>query len=149
MSSFRSPRRKNRSRERWGRTRARWVVLGLALLAPAAALPQEGPPISDIVVEGARTIDPERVRALSGLAVGQSLSPRSMQRAVRSLWETDLFNDVALSTRPAGNAGVTVVLSVVEAPVITGVQLEGIDEVDNEDVDKAVGLQRGDRLLEH
>jgi outer membrane protein insertion porin family len=113
------------------------------------ALAQEGPPISDVLVEGVRTIDPERVRALSGLSVGQPLSPRSVQRAVRALWETDLFNDVALSTRPAGGAGVVVVLSVDEAPVITGIQLEGVDKVDDKDVEAAVGLTRGDRLLEH
>lgn len=135
----------------WRRAEIALLVGLLAVLSASTTVSaQEAPSIAGIVVEGARTIDPERVRALSGLAVGQRLTTRAVQQTVRSLWATDLFNDIAVSSRPAPDGrGVVVVIDVTEAPVITGVQLEGVDEVDDKDVEAALGLKRGDRLLEH
>jgi len=128
------------------------LVVAIAALSflPAAVHAQESPAIAEVVVEGARTLDPERVRALSGLAAGQRLTQRAIQRAIRSLWDTDLFDDVALTTRPAAIASaVVVVLHVDEAPVITAVEIRGPDKVKKKDVEAVVGLRRGDRLLRH
>jgi outer membrane protein insertion porin family len=125
------------------------ILAGVALF-PAATHAQDSPSIAEVVVEGAETLDPERVRALSGLAAGQRLTQRAMQRAIRALWDTDLFDDIALTTRPATIASaVVVVLQVDEAPIITDVQIEGTDKVKTKDVEAVVGLRRGDRLLRH
>ena len=125
------------------------AVVALCLL-PAGARAQEAPSIAEVVVEGARALDGERVRALSGLAPGQRLTQRTMQRALRTLWDTDLFDDLALTTRPAATpTAVIVVLEVDEAPVITDVRINGIDKVKRKDVEAALGLRRGARVLRH
>ena len=61
--------------------------LGAILIATSPVAAQgPGPTIADIVVDGTVTLDPERVRALSGLSLGSTLTPRVLQQAIRSLW---------------------------------------------------------------
>jgi outer membrane protein insertion porin family len=103
--------------------------------------------ISEIVVEGTQTIDPQRVSALSGLRRDALLTPRVMQQAIRTLWKTYLFNDIQIDTRPA-DGGVTVVLRVEEAPVVTALEFDGVDEVSETDVQEALKLRPGDRLVD-
>jgi outer membrane protein insertion porin family len=71
-----------------------------------------------------------------------------MQEAIRSLWRTNLFNDVAIVARPA-SGGAVAVIRVEEAPVITGIQLEGDDEVDEKDILGMIPFKAGDRMLEN
>lgn len=134
--------------------RASALILAAALaavvgaLAPAAARAQQAPPLVDVEVEGAVILDAARISALSGLAAESRLTPRAMQKAVDALWATGLFNDVAIEARQAPN-GVVAVIRVEEAPVITGVEIEGIDKVKRSDVESRLPLKAGDRLLEH
>ncbi len=141
------------ARRRFPRRPALFLAVAFLCALPAAVRGQEeglGPAIAEVQVEGTRTLDPERVRALSGLAPGQRLHERAMQRAIRALWDTDLFADIALVTRPAATpTSVIVVLQVREAPVITRVDVEGVDKVKRKDVDEVLKLRRGDRVLEH
>jgi outer membrane protein insertion porin family len=124
------------------------LVVATLLLATPHLYPQAvGVQISEIVVEGTQTIDPQRVRALSGLRGDGLLTPRVMQQAIRTLWKTYLFNDIQIDTRPA-DGGVTVVLTVEEAPVVTALKFDGVDEVSETDVEAALKLRPGDRLVD-
>lgn len=106
--------------------------------------------MADVVVEGARSIDAARVRALSGLTPGEHLTQRAAQRAIVDLWDTGFFDDVALSTRPVPDGtGLVVTLRVVEAPVLTRIRVEGADKVKEKDVLAKLGLRPGDRLARH
>lgn len=134
-------------------TRA-WVAVAALGAMPLAARPspaqQSSPMIAEVIVEGTRTLDPERIRALSGLTRGSVLTQRSLREAVRSLWKTNLFNEIAVTTRPgSGGLGMAVIVEVVEAPVITRLDFEGEDKVDRDDLEAALGLRPGDRLLKH
>ncbi len=134
------------------RSRRPALLLAMAALCalPALARAQEAPSIAEVVVEGSRTLDPERVRALSGLAAGQRLSQRTMQRAIRALWDTDLFDDIALTTRPASiPTALVVVLQVEEAPLVTSIDLQGIDKVKRKDVEEIITLRPGQRIPRH
>ncbi len=129
--------------------RARLVpvfLTAILLAASPATAQQAGPTISDIVVEGSTTLDPERVRALSGLTVGSELTTRAMQQGIRSLWRTNLFEDIAIDTRPAAT-GVILVLLVEEAPVITRMEFEGLNELERSDLEEVLGLRPGDRAI--
>ena len=117
----------------------------MPLAAPALAQ-QRGPTITDIEVEGTTTLDPERVRALSGLTVGSELTPRAVRQSIRTLWGTDLFEDIAIETHRAPN-GVQVVLRVEEAPVITRLEYEGLNELKRSDLEEVLGLRPGDRAI--
>lgn len=124
-----------------------FVLAAILLVAAPVAAQQPGPAISDIVVDGAVTLNPERVRALSGLNVGSTLTPRVLQQAIRSLWATDLFEDIAIAARPAPGGGAVVMVTVDEAPVITRLEFEGLDELKQSDVEEELEIRPGDRAI--
>lgn len=121
----------------------------IVLLTASLASAQEGPRISEVEVEGTRTVDASRVRALSGLTLEAVLTPRVAQQAIRTLWNTQLFDDIAVTSRPAADGGVIVIVRVTEAPVITRFDFEGEDAVERKDLETELGLKPGDRLLAH
>jgi len=123
------------------------VLAAILIVAPPVLAQAPGPTISDVVVEGAVTLDPERVRALSGLSAGSTLTPRVLQQAIRSLWATDLFKDIAVDARPAPDGGAVVVVMVDEAPVITRLEFEGLDELEREDIEEELEIRPGDRAI--
>ncbi|MDX1622775.1 MAG: outer membrane protein assembly factor BamA [Gemmatimonadota bacterium] len=125
------------------------LAIGVAA-APLSAQQPRAPRILDVEVEGTSTLDPARVAALSGLPDEERLTPRAMQSAIRSLWDTNLFDDVAVTSRPApAQDGVIAVITVEEAPVVTAIRLRGIEQVDEDDVRDRLAIRPGDRLLEH
>jgi len=147
-----------RSRERRDRVSpfslaSGFVPLGLALMAavcvvrPAAAQ-DAAPRLVGVEVRGTTLLDPERVTALSGLSGTTFLTPRAMQEAIRSLWKTQLFDDIGIESRDAAG-GVVAVITVDEAPVITGFDLDGNDEVDEKDIRGKIPFKVGDRMLEN
>jgi outer membrane protein insertion porin family len=101
-----------------------------------------------IEVEGSTLLDPDRVAALSGLPGTTFLTPRAMQEAIRALWRTNLFDDIAIVARSAPG-GALAVITVQEAPVITGIELQGDDEVDEKDILGKIPFKVGDRMLEN
>jgi outer membrane protein insertion porin family len=123
------------------------VTATFSLTVPARAQ-EAAPRLVGIEVEGATLLDPERISALSGLPGTTLLTPRAMQEAIRSLWRTNLFDDVAIVARPA-SGGAVAVITVEEAPVITGIELEGHDEVDEKDIRGMIPFKAGDRMLEN
>jgi outer membrane protein insertion porin family len=122
-------------------------VLAWALPATTARA-QDAPRLVGIEVQGTTLLDPDRVAALSGLPGATFLTTRGMQEAIRTLWNTQLFDDVGLDARPA-EGGVVAVITVVEAPVITGIELEGRDDVDEKDILAKIPFKPGDRMLAH
>lgn len=124
-----------------------FVLAGLALARPTQAQ-EPAPRLVGVEVQGATTLDPERVAALSGLPGATFLTARSVQEAIRSLWRTNLFDDVRVESRPAAD-GVVAVITVAEAPVITGFELHGNDEVDEKDIRERIPFREGDRMLEN
>ncbi len=116
---------------------------------PSSGRAQVASTISDIQVEGTKTLDPQRVAALSGLSTGTAATPRALQEAIRSLWKAGLFNDIAIDTRPGPpGAGVVAVIRISEAPVVTSVDFHGLHKIKKKDVQEKMPLKPGDRLLE-
>lgn len=130
------------------------ILFGTALTVATLclALPVRGqeaaPRMVGIEVEGATLLDPDRVAALSGLPGTTFLTPRAMQEAIRTLWRTNLFDDIAIVARPA-SGGAVAVITIEEAPVITGIELQGDDEVDEKDIRAKIPFKIGDRMLEN
>lgn len=125
-----------------------FLLVGLSAV-PAVA--QQGPRIADVEVLGATTIDPQRIQALSGLTVGRSVSLRLIQESIRTLWKSNLFNDVEITSRRHDGVGpdIDLIVQVEEAPVINEIRYEGSDKVKESDLRGKIGINRGDRLLDH
>jgi outer membrane protein insertion porin family len=96
---------------------------GTALVAPqiaAAQIQSQGAVIGAIEVQGNERIDSETILSYLPLAVGDSVDPQKLDVALKALFKTDLFSDVKLDM-----SGSTLVVRVVENPVINQVLFEG------------------------
>jgi outer membrane protein insertion porin family len=124
------------------------VVLLLTLMAPSALAGQEGAfVIGGFDVKGERTLSKDRILALSGLHVGDSITLVDLREAVRRLWDAEIFRDVSADVRQEPDGRVTVVFAVDEAPIASDVLVRGNKQIKTEKITEALGMHAGDRLL--
>src|SRR5450432_4165465 len=109
-------------------------VTGLSGALPRAVF-AAGALISDIVVEGNQRVEAETVRSYLTLNVGSPYDAEKADQSLRNLSETGLFGDVRITRR-----GSTVVVTVVENPVINKVVFEGNKEVDDKTLEGEVQM---------
>lgn len=124
----------------------RWLVHALAalvLLLPAAAAAFVDEPfvVEDIRVEGAERLDVGTVLNYLPVRTGETFSQSDARRAIRALYDTGLFRDVALY-----RDGEVLVVEVTERPAITEINIEGDFSIEEEQLLKSleqIGLARG------
>ena len=97
------------------------VAPATAQPAPVAQEPAAQRVIRSLAVTGAQRLEPETVRAYSGLTVGQAYNNEVLDEAIRTLIATELLADVGISGAETGN----IVIEVRENPVINRIILEG------------------------
>jgi len=118
----------------------RVLLVLAALLGCDAVLPRAGfaagAVIGDIVVEGNRRVEAETVRSYLTLNVGSPYDPGKADESIQNLFQTGLFGDVKIARK-----GSTVIVTVVENPVINKVVFEGNKEVDDKTLTGEVQLQ--------
>lgn len=97
--------------------------------------------IRDIRVEGLQRIAAGTVFNYLPVKIGDTVSERDTQEALRALFKTGFFRDVRLERQ-----GDVLVVSVVERPSIAGISIRGTDEFSEDDLKKAlkeIGLVEG------
>ena len=110
------------------------LVMALALTAPMVAV--GGMPglsgqayaqgvVKDIQVAGNRRVEPETVRSYLQFAPGEAYNAAKIDASLKALFATGLFSDVTIDPQ-----GSTIIVTVVENPVINQVAFEGNSEVD-------------------
>lgn len=104
------------------------VLLALAFLGASStgALAQQQSVLERIQVQGAQRIDPSTIISFVDLQPGQVVDRASLDRALKTLFATGLFADVAL--RQNGN---TLVVDVLENPVVNQIAFEGNDKIED------------------
>lgn len=98
--------------------------------------------ISEIKAEGLQRLDLGTILSYLPLSVGDELNTLSGQQALRALYRTGLFRDVAME-----RDGTTLIVRVAERPAITSFEIEGNKKVGGEELDKALkdaGLSEGE-----
>jgi outer membrane protein insertion porin family len=129
--------------------RKRWKALVLAaglalapigwLALPAPATAQNiftGDPIADIRIEGTQRIEPDTVRSYMGLSAGDPFAADRIDKALKNLFATGLFADVTF--RREGNS---LVVKVVENPIINQIAFEGNDHIEDKDLTQEIQLK--------
>ncbi len=92
--------------------------------------------VRSIRVEGNRRVEPETVKSYMQIAVGDRYSPGKVDDSLKALFRTGLFADVKISRR-----GSTIVVKVVENPIINVVAFEGNKEVEDTTLKTEVQLK--------
>ena len=116
-----------------------WPAPGLAQTRPAApARPAVAAPnvIQNIRVEGTNRIEVESVLSYMLIKPGDPFDPQRMDASLKALFATGLFSDVTLRRE-----GSTLVVRVVENPVINRLAFEGNKKLKTEDLQNEVELK--------
>ena len=83
--------------------------------------------IQAIEVRGAQRVDPGTVRSYMVIQEGDPFDPRRIDKSLKSLFATGLFADISLRRE-----GDTLVVNVVENPIINRIAFEGNNEFEND-----------------
>jgi outer membrane protein insertion porin family len=127
-----------------GRVRAALTILAAVMTVTVTAVTvqstetfaQSGPVIRDIRVVGNSRIESEAVRSYLTFTVGQHYDGYKADESLRALFGTGLFQDVHINLQ-----GSTVVVTLVENPIINRVAFEGNSEVKSETLSEEVQLK--------
>lgn len=92
--------------------------------------------IENIVIVGAQRVEPETVRTYLSVQEGDSFSTRSVNRSLKKLFATGLFADVTFKRE-----GNSLVINVVENPVINRIAFEGNRKLDDDTLNAEVSLR--------
>ena len=90
--------------------------------APAQA---QSSVVREINVAGNRRVEAETVRSYLQFSAGSAYEPAKVDRSIKALFATGLFSDVKID-----HDGSTVIVTVVENPIVNQVAFEGNSEVD-------------------
>jgi len=94
-------------------------------------------PITAIEVLGAERVEAETVRSYLPFAVGEEFDEAQTSAVVRSLFATGLFANVGVSQNEAG----TVVVQVLENPLVNRVVFEGNKQIDSKRLEEITQLK--------
>ena len=121
-----------------------WLALAILLLGFSAsvAVAQDQPSvvgggtIETIRIEGTQRIENETVLSYFGIRPGDVFDPERIDTGLKKLFATGLFKDVAI--RREGN---TLVINVVENPIINRIAFEGNRRIKDEDLQAELQLR--------
>jgi outer membrane protein insertion porin family len=112
------------------------ATLSAATLCGASMSTVMAAPDASIVVQGNRRIGADAIREHFRKPGGAPFAPAAMDKALKELYATGLFEDVKIA--PSGGR---LVVTVVEAPVIGRVRFEGNKKLQDKDLTKVIELK--------
>jgi outer membrane protein insertion porin family len=92
--------------------------------------------IQNIRVEGSKRVEPETVRSYLTFSTGDAYDPAQIDESLKALFATGLFQDVRIRRE-----GTTIVVIIVENPIVSRVAFEGNREIDDETLTSEVQLK--------
>ncbi|MEZ5828212.1 MAG: outer membrane protein assembly factor BamA [Hyphomicrobiales bacterium] len=108
------------------------ISVGLGDLSASA----QGAVIQSIVVEGNRRVEPETVRSYLSFSSGDAYDPAEVNQSLKTLFATGLFQDVRIRRQ-----GATIIVIVVENPIVNQVAFEGNREIEDDTLASEVQLK--------
>ncbi|MGH6831707.1 MAG: outer membrane protein assembly factor BamA [Methyloceanibacter sp.] len=92
--------------------------------------------IQDIRVEGSKRVEPETVRSYLTFSTGDTYDAAQIDESLKALFATGLFQDVRIRRE-----GATIVIIVLENPIVSQVAFEGNKEIEDETLASEVQLK--------
>ena len=111
------------------------VLFGISA-GGTAAWAQSAPVIRTIQVQGNRRVEPETVRSYLQFSPGSRYNPLKVDESLKALFSTGLFSDVRIRRQ-----GTTVIVKVVENPIVNRVAFEGNSEIDDDTLKAEVQMK--------
>lgn len=101
-----------------------------------AALAQQRQVVREVVIEGVQRIEPATVRSYLLVQEGDEADPERIDRSLKSLYGTGLFSDVSIR-----EDGSTLIVTVVENPIVNRVAFEGNRHIKDETLESEATLK--------
>ena len=126
--------------------RKNYGLIGLLVIVLSVIAPVSAPffaastgfaAASGIVIEGGQRVDRETVLSYLQFNSPQTATASKIDESIKALFQTGLFADVNIVRR-----GATIVIRVVENPLINVVNFEGNSEIDDETLQKEVEVKQ-------
>jgi outer membrane protein insertion porin family len=92
--------------------------------------------IQNIRVEGSKRVEPETVRSYLTFSTGDAYDPAQIDESLKVLFATGLFQDVRIRRE-----GATIVIIVLENPIVSRVAFEGNKEIEDDTLASEVQLK--------
>ncbi len=92
--------------------------------------------IQNIQVEGSKRVEPETVRSYLTFNTGDAYDPAQIDESLKALFATGLFQDVRIRRE-----GSTIVIVIVENPIVSRVAFEGNREIEDDALASEVQLK--------
>ncbi|MBF0307898.1 MAG: outer membrane protein assembly factor BamA [Magnetococcales bacterium] len=115
------------------------AVLFLACWFGGTPQGQTAENIQRIEVSGNRRIETDTVKSYLAVREGESFDAPGVQKSMKDLYDTGFFKEVSLERE-----GGSLVVRVVENPVIHQITFEGLDAFSEEELKKTIKLQEND-----
>ena len=130
------------------------AVASLVVLAPVRSAAQETPAmpvepvqVDSIEVRGNERVPTDLILSTAGIRLGDRVTFREVQEAIRRLWVTDQYADVrilAAELRPEeAQSPIRLIIEVEEQPWVAYVELRGLENLRSGAVRDTVGLRGG------
>ena len=108
-----------------------------ALIPASIANAKEmGDRISSVSIRGNQRVESRTILSYMNIQSGDKFSPADIDNSLKALYATGFFSDVSI--RIEGN---TLVVQVVENPIISRVAFEGNDRIETKDIEKEMELK--------
>jgi len=112
------------------------LSLGVSASFGELSAQAQGAVIQSIVVEGNRRVEPETVRSYLTFSSGDTYDPAEVNQSLKTLFATGLFQDVRIRRQ-----GSTIIVIVVENPIVNQVAFEGNREIEDDTLASEVQLK--------
>ena len=112
------------------------LSLGISASFGELSAQAQGAVIQSIVVEGNRRVEPETVRSYLTFSSGDTYDPAEVNQSLKTLFATGLFQDVRIRRQ-----GSTIIVIVVENPIVNQVAFEGNREIEDDTLASEVQLK--------
>lgn len=116
------------------------LAVALAIVAPAPARAEDGQVITEIRVEGNIKVESVAIRDIIPIEVGDRFRPEAIRQAIRDIYRLGHFRDIWVE-REDDDAGLALIIHLVEKPSIREVIFEGNDKIQIDDITEVVTIQ--------
>ncbi len=123
-------------------------LLALLLINTIFAQSQQEIKLKSIEIEGNTLTNSDVIIFTSGLKEGNILKAGDFSRGVQQLWKSGLFNDIQIYVNDESEEGLSIIIAVVEAPVLGEIIIIGDKKVSKTKIEEAIGLRTGQRIPE-
>lgn len=120
----------------------RLLLLCLMVLISTVSLFAAGETIYEIIVRGNKAVSPQMVTTAITLRTGDALDPEEVARSIRQLYKMRMFSDIRVFTEPY-RTGVNLIFQVVENPVLSFIEYDGMKAVKKERLDELITVRAG------